>query len=177
MCSYSPLRTYVNSFNTLIVIISVFIPKLQWSGDVVLFEWTIMTSFDIFTWCFTSLTMVWLKAIHHLSSQSFQLMTLILKCPHSVFSHILPNTSIHAYFLLSLLPVPPSPRFYTSEAFLFSHLKDFRLARLLCWWLLSVLLIRTWMMMRLLALPLWPDTYTLCCPCLELSCSLPSLRS
>ena len=145
----------------------------------VLREWAKITFFDVFTWRFTSLMMVWLKAVQHTKFTIFSIND-IYSYMSWLFSSLLTNLnqtpeSMHAFFSVS----PPwlSPSFWFSEVCSPSHLEDLWLARLLCWWLLNMLLIRSWTMMRLLALPLWPDTHTLCCPCLELSCSLSSLRS
>lgn len=82
----------------------------------------------------------------------------------SVSSHTTPtNTTYESFSSLTLSLFLKS---------LSIHLKNLRLARRLCWCLLNMLLVRTGPMMGLLALPLWPDTHTLCCPGLELSCSL-----
>lgn len=76
-----------------------FILKLLWSGDVVLLEWAITAFFDICAWCYTSLTMFWLKTVHQ---TKFIIFAINDNYPYMSPLSSPTHTPIHACFLLCL---------------------------------------------------------------------------
>lgn len=120
-------------------------------------------------WCFASLTTVSSEAgaSHCVHSPSHQRPSSLHVPTHLLLQPVTPS---------STLPSDPfSPSFRRADRFPPSHLEDLGLPRLLCGWRRNVLLTGTRAVMRLLALPLRPDSHALCCPCLELPCRLPGL--